>query len=172
MTTIVVRHGRMAADSRLTVSSDAGGDRMFSVKKIFRLKNGCLVGASGENGPGLVFFRWADENLGKNGLPLYSDISRPDVIETNTENDDLFILVLTPEGQLVQYDSYWVPEIIDLDANYGFYAIGSGAKAAMGAMHASEKLTAKQAVIIASLVDPWTAGPFVDMSPGVIEDPI
>lgn len=166
MTTIVVRHGRMAADSRLTVSSDAGGDRIFSVKKIFRLNNGCLVGASGENGPGLIFVKWAHSNLLENGMPSASADPRPAEIETNTEDDDLFILVLSPNGELVQYDSYWTPEPIDLEANYGFYAIGSGAKAAMGAMHVDGELTAKQAVIIASLVDPWTAGPFVSMAPG------
>ena len=96
-------------------------------------------------------------------MPDEFSSSRPAEIETNTEDDDLFILVLTPKGELVQYDSYWTPEPIDLDANYGFYAIGSGAKAAMGAMHADEKLTARQAVHIASLVDPWTAGPFVEL---------
>lgn len=166
MTTIVVRHGKMAADSRLTVNSDAGGDRIFSVNKIFRLANGCLVGASGENGPGLIFVRWAEQNLRDDGMPAATCDPRPPEIETGDEDDDLFILVLTPRGQLVQYDSYWVPEIIDMEANYGFYAIGSGAKAAMGAMHVKAELTAKQAVIIASLVDPWTAGPFVEMRPG------
>jgi hypothetical protein len=167
VTTIVVKGNKMAADSRLTVSSDAGGDRIFSVKKIFRLANGCLVGASGENGPGLIFVRWADSNLDADGFPNESADPRPPEIETGDEDDDLFILVLTPAGELVQYDSYWVPESIDLSANYGFYAIGSGAKAAMGAMHANEHIGARQAVIIASLVDPWTAGPFVEMTPGV-----
>lgn len=168
MTTIVVKAGRMASDSRLTVSSEEGGDRIFTVRKIFRMKNGLVVGASGENGPGLVFIRWA-EDLGKDGLPNRGTPERPELMD-GASADDFQALVLTESGDLVSYDKFFVPEPIDLDLNHGFYAIGSGAKAALGAMHADPTISAHQAVIIAALVDPWTAGPYVSMSPGIPQE--
>jgi hypothetical protein len=172
VTTIVVKGGRMASDSRLTVSSEEGGDRVFNVKKIFRTRHGNVVGTSGENGPGLVFLQWA-EDLGSDGIHVVYDKDyappRPEILDSQ-EVEDFQALVLTAGGQLISYDKFFVPETIYLEANFGFYAIGSGAKAALGALHANSGLTAKQAVIIASLVDPWTAGPFVEMTPGVAED--
>jgi hypothetical protein len=165
MTTIAVRYGKMASDSRLTVSSEEGGDRVFSVKKIFRMQNGNIVGTSGENGPGLVFLQWADSNLSTNGTPLTTADGRPEILDAQAV-DDFQALVLTPTGKLVSYDKFFVPEPIDLDMNFGFYAIGSGAKGALCAMHAHESVGARQAVIICSIVDPWTAGPFVEMTPG------
>ena len=65
MTTIVVRNGIMAADSRTTVDSEAGGSRVFICEKLYRKtvsdgrrKRHVIIGLAGESAPGLVFLDW------------------------------------------------------------------------------------------------------------------
>lgn len=64
---------------------------------------------------------------------------------------DFTCLVLDEDG-LWEFDSYCRAEQITEE----FYAIGSGAKVALGAMH--HGASAQEAVEIAKLVDPYTGG--------------
>jgi len=137
----------MAADSRATVEGDDGGTSVTKCSKLFRKKVGkkeVIIGTAGETGPGLIFLDWYGS--GKDA-PLK-------LIDGDA---DFTCLVLTNEG-LFEYDKWCRGEEV-LDK---FYAIGSGRKAAMGAMHAGAE--AKHAVQIACLVDPFTAPPVVSMS--------
>jgi hypothetical protein len=138
MTTIAVRAGIMAADSRVTHSSEAGGDRVGQCVKIFR-KAGDLIGLSGESEPGLIFLDW------------YGSKKAPPSVLIDAEAD-FTALVLTARG-MFEYGKYCRAEKV-----LGkFWAVGSGAKGALCAMHAGA--SAQRAVEICCLVDPYTAAP-------------
>lgn len=139
MTTIAVRMGVMAADSRVTHDSEGGGSRVTRCVKLLRVRD-ALVGLSGESEPGLIFLDWYKS--GKREAPGV-------LIDGEA---DFTALVLTPKG-LFEYGKYCRPEKI-LDK---FWAIGSGTKAALGAMHMGA--SAERAVEIACLIDPYTAPP-------------
>jgi hypothetical protein len=136
----------MAADSRATTNTEGGGSRVSTCQKLFKKKFGekeVIIGTAGETGSGLVFVDWY--GTGKDP---------PDFL---TGEADFQCLVLSDEG-LFEFDKWCRGEKI-LDK---FYSVGSGAKAAMGAMWAGKG--ALEAVKIAAKVDPYTAGPFVQMS--------
>ena len=159
MTTIVFKGGEMASDSRVSVDSDAGVIRTYSAAKLFRktiqptkrklLAGGAVkqipdgdaydvvIGLAGESTPGLVFLDWYGS-----GDPEPESIS----------GADFTALILTPQG-LFEADAYCRPEQV-LDE---FYAIGSGAAAAMGAMH--HGATAQEAVEISCKIDIYSALP-------------
>lgn len=143
MTTIAVRAGVMAADSRVTHSSEAGGSRVAQCVKIFR-KAGDLVGLAGESEPGLVFLDW------------YGTKKAPPSVLIDAEAD-FTALVLTTKG-MFEYGKYCRPEKVIGK----FWAVGSGAKAALAAMHMGA--SAYRAVEIAALIDPYTAAPFSVLS--------
>lgn len=152
MTTIAFRSGLMAADSRTTVESEAGGARVFRCEKLYRVespKHGgeVIVGTAGETFSALVFLDWlkTEKSEGVDNLIL--------------GEADFTALVLTRRG-LYEYDKWCRGERI-LDR---FYAVGSGAKAALGAMHMGAD--ARQAVAVACRVDPFSAPPIVTMQLG------
>lgn len=134
----------MAADSRVTISSDAGGSRVGTCEKLFRTKD-AIIGTAGESAPGLVFLDWYKS--GKKTAPIF-------LIDGEA---DFVALVLTKHG-LFEFDKWCRGERI-LDP---FHAIGSGAKAAIGAMHMGA--SAERSVEVACLVDPYTAPPIVTMT--------
>lgn len=105
-----------------------------------------MIGLGGESSPGLVFLDWY----------LYGDETEKPY-ELIDGGADFTALILSVDG-VFEADAYCRPDKILED----FYAIGSGAKAAMGAMYAGA--TALGAVEIAAKIDPYTAGPFVSMS--------
>lgn len=142
MTTIVYRDGILAADSRATYTSEEGGARAWGCDKLFR-KAGAIIGTAGETGPGLVFVDWWGS-----GKP-----PPPQFIEGDA---DFACLVLTKKG-LFEYDKWCRGEKI----THQFYAIGSGAKAAMGALYMGA--SAREAVAVACKIDPYTAPPVVWM---------
>lgn len=151
MTTIAYRDGVIAADSCVSLQTEAGGARKFRCEKLYRKQvkgprgksEWIVIGLAGESAPGLVFLDWYG-----------TDKEKPtDLIEGSA---DFTALILTKRG-LFEADAYCRPEKI-LNR---FYAVGSGAKAAMGAMYAGA--TAKRAVQIAAKIDPYTAGPFAVM---------
>lgn len=151
MTTIVYRDGVLAADSRATYSTEAGGARMHSCKKLFRKtitegkrKFDVIIATAGESSPGMVFVDWYGS-----GKPI------PDVFLHL--GGDFACLVLRPDG-LFEYDVYCRPEQIHEE----FYAIGSGAKAALGALHCGK--SAVESVRIACRVDPYSGGRVVSES--------
>jgi hypothetical protein len=153
MTTIAYRDGVLAADSQVTAESAAGGSRKHTCIKLFRkmvtVKRktfDVIIATAGETSPGLVFIEWYGS-----GKPI------PDVFLHI--GGDFTCLVLTPKG-LFEYDVYCQPEEIVLSP-YPFYAVGSGTKAAMGAMHCGK--SAIEAVRIACKVDPFSSGRIVSM---------
>ena|SRR3974390_3360906 len=149
MTTIAYKNGILAADSRSTTDSEAGGSRVFLCEKIFRKSvpvdgklTEVLLATAGESSAGMVFVDWFGSGK-ESPAELFL-----------TGDADFTVLVLQPDG-LYEYDAYCRgTKILD-----PFYAIGSGAKAAMGAMHAGA--SAKRAVEIACKIDPFSAAPIV-----------
>lgn len=142
MTTIAYRKGIIAADSRVTIESEAGGSRMFKSEKLFR-KGKAIIALAGESEPGLVFLDWYGTGRDAPSVLISADA-------------DFTALVLTRKG-LFEYGKYCRPERVLGD----FHAIGSGAKAALGAMHMGAD--ARTAVRVACKIDPYSAGPIVTM---------
>jgi ATP-dependent protease HslVU (ClpYQ) peptidase subunit len=149
MTTIAYRDGFMASDSRVTVETEAGGIRHFKCEKLYRVTSPslgeCVVGLAGESAPGLVFLDW-----------LQSE--KPELVDRLIEGGgDFTALVLCRKG-LYEYDGWCRGEKV-LER---FYAIGSGCKAALGAMHMGA--TARTAVKIACRIDTLSAPRIVTMA--------
>lgn len=146
MTVIACRDGVMAADSRFTLDTEAGGTRVGLCVKLFELdlpkaRGGrCVVGVSGDSSPGMVFLSW----LRSRSRKVPPDLARQDV--------NFHALLLNANG-LYLYDKWCTPDKIEDD----FWAIGSGSKAALAAMHMGA--TAEHACRIACLVDPYCATP-------------
>lgn len=153
MTTIAFKNGVIAADSRVTVSSDAGGDRNFHCEKLFRRRvtiNGkeqeVIMATAGESAPGSLFV----EQFG-------SGKSLAEIREVFGDSDVDFTILLVTQAGLFEVDKWCVMEPV----YEPFYSIGSGAKLAMGAMEAGA--SAARAVEIACKRDPYTAPPIVTM---------
>lgn len=148
MTTICYRDGIMAADTRATVTSEAGGARVQRVDKLYRVKTFnhgvAIVGLAGGSFDGLAFLDW-----------LVSKEKDPPSRLIDGEAD-FTALVLNKAG-LFEYDKWCRPERV-LEA---FHSVGSGAKAALGALHMGA--SARRAVAIACRIDPYTALPIVTM---------
>lgn len=140
----------MAADSRATVESEAGGSRVYACRKLHRKtvavgarREVVVIGTAGEIGPAALFLEWYGS--GKPVPAAFAD-----------EASDFDALVMTPRG-VFRWDRFCRPERV-LER---FAAIGSGSKAALGAMWAGA--TAAQAVRYAAKVDPYTDGRVVSM---------
>ncbi len=112
MTTIAYRDGVLACESRL--SSDEGMIWHNKCKKIFRLNNGCLFGASGDLGPGEVLYQALQRGILNPSLPADSDI--------------LAILIDPRDGQIHFFEDIWNPW------PEPFAAIGSGKAYAITAL--------------------------------------
>lgn len=147
MTTIAVREGIIAADSRLTVDYGSGA-RKHTCRKLFRKKItegkktfDVIIATAGEASSGMVFHDWYGS--GKSIPEVFLHLG-----------GDFTCLVLRPEG-LFEFDVYCRPERIEED----FYAVGSGAMAALAAMHCGK--SALEAVRIAARLDPFTGGRIV-----------
>lgn len=112
MTTIAYKDGVLAGDTR--VSDDDGFVWSDNFRKVFKLKTGCLFGASGDTEGGEILLRALRKGI---TLPAL-----PDGAEINA------ILVLPDRSIHVTEGGVWIrwPE--------PFVALGSGKKAAMGAM--------------------------------------
>jgi hypothetical protein len=151
VTTIAYRSGIIAADSRVTVSTENGGGRKHLCTKLYRksITEGrrtfdVIIGTAGEAFSALVFVDWYGT-----GKPM------PDVLRDL--GGDFTCLILRPDG-LYEADVYCRPDKITED----FYAVGSGSKEALAAMHCGK--SAAEAVRIAALIDPYTGGRTVSMS--------
>lgn len=142
MTTIVVRDGVMAADSRETIEEDAAGHWVRKCVKLFR-KDNAIIGLQGESSPGLVFLDW----YGSGKEPPESLI---------LAEASFTALVLTRSG-LFEYDKFCRPQ--KLTGKY--HVAGSGSKVALGAL--AMGASAQAAVRIACKFDPYSALPVVFM---------
>lgn len=152
MTTIAFRNGVLAADSQTTTHTEEGGSRLFRCVKLYPkvVKHAdapdehVIIGTAGESFSSLLFVDWYGT----------SDKEIPERLLTGEA--DFTCIVLTQAG-LFEYDKWCRGEKI-LEP---FYAVGSGAKAAMAAMHAGA--SAKRSVEIACLIDPYSRPPVVTM---------
>lgn len=126
MTTIAYKDGVMAADEQNSWHS-------ATVNKLWRLKDGSVIGFAGARDQGLEALAWI-----KN-----TDLPKPTV-------DDLHILRAYPDGRLSVYKERLVEVFLEEDV----FAIGSGSEYAMGAMAAGGR--AIDAVKIAAMFDPST----------------
>lgn len=127
MTTIVANRSRMAADSKVT----AGESHHYRAGKLCRVGES-IVGCAGHNRAVFAFLRWLERGGGR----------KP----KRYRGDEFEALVLTPATLALVDRDYNFEDIKD-----PFYAIGSGAFAALGALHCG--VTLERAVEVACLVD-------------------
>lgn len=132
MTTITYRDGVLAADSR---SSGSGFIYSDSGQKFWKLPDGRLAAGSGELAEVETFVRWLSGGAKK---------ERPKL----------------PNSRVVVAEKSGIRHVFEGDGDFTdrskFSAWGSGAPAALGAMHMGAD--AIQAVEIASKIDPFTGG--------------
>lgn len=141
MTTIAVKDGVMACDSMLGISSDGGGDRAYyNCEKIYEIE-GELIGGAGDSVGVLIWYDW------------YMGGCKHKKLAKKMWECDFDILILHKSGLIQASDASGTFE----DVREPFYAIGSGTKCALAAMHCGK--TAPEAVGISKLIDPHTGGP-------------
>jgi ATP-dependent protease HslVU (ClpYQ) peptidase subunit len=144
MTTIAYRNGVMASDSQTSVHTEEGGSRYFKCVKMYRKFAGTpeevIIATAGETFSALVFVKWYG--------------SGKDAPENLVLGDaDFTAIVLSRGGVLTEYDKWCEGEVI----TEPFYAIGSGAKCALAAMHLGK--SAARAVEVACLIDTYSRPP-------------
>lgn len=137
MTTIALRYGSLAADTSTYIHE--GNLRMpfDGSQKIHRLSDNSLVAGSGIKRQIADFVLWCE-----NG----EQQERPSI-------DEATIIRVWPNGKASIFDGKSDERDI---SSCEFYAIGSGAGIALGAL--AMGATAEQAVEIASRFNPWTGG--------------
>jgi ATP-dependent protease HslVU (ClpYQ) peptidase subunit len=135
LTTIAYCKGVLAGDSRVT------DGQVWRTRKIYRLETSAgelLVGYCGQVFAAQVFIEW-----------LKNDKSRkPDL-----GNEDFEAIVVAETGRV----TLWNQSLVPWRPAGKFFAIGSGAPAAMAAMHCGKG--AVDAVKVAAKIDPSTGGP-------------
>lgn len=146
MTTIAYRNGIIAADSRETTSDESAGDYAGKCVKLLRVGKS-IIALQGDSGAGMAWLDWYSR--GKSDDALHTHI--------RSTGADFTAVELNRTGLWV-WDSWMVPQRFAGK----FYAVGSGTKAALGALHMGA--SAVQAVRVACKIDPWSAPPIVSMS--------
>ncbi len=137
MTTIAVRDGVMAADTR----GDQCG-RLSITQKLFQI-DGAVVGICGWWSDGKVFADW---------YAAGSDMANPPAWRLQgDEKVEFEALVLTKTGV-----DWWTHALAPERVSGSFWSIGSGSLAALAAMTCGK--TAQEAVHIAMQIDPRTGG--------------
>lgn len=126
MTTVAWDGQMMAADRQLTLGGTA-----LPLKKIFRYDNG-LVGCCGSVQESMLFLEW------------YRNGRDP---ERKPKLDEGFSAMVVSDGLCKRFENLLMPYLIDMP----FWAAGSGADYALGAMAAGK--SAKEAVEIAIRFD-------------------
>lgn len=135
MTTIAFKDGIMAADTQITIQGDGfGALKAHAAKKIAKDSEGVLYGICGT---------YAQCTKVIEALKRQAKTGGAVPLPVPTRDDDFEILIAYPDGRLRSL----IPqgEILLDDAKY--YAIGSGASVAMGAMFAGA--SARVAVLAA-----------------------
>lgn len=140
MTTICYRDGVLAADTRGTDDDYHPG--IYRCNKLFRV-NGDVVATAGDDTEGMIFVDWyGSKKLGKRPKPPSRLVDG---------EADFLCLVLTKDG-VFWYDKWCRANPVQDE----FYAVGSGAPYAMGAM--AHGAGALEAVETAKRWDPYTGG--------------
>ncbi len=109
------------------MAADTGGrfgDMKRHATKLFRVDD-VIIGFSGNLGDGLVFVDWWRAGRDMAQLPEFRSYRGAD------DAPDINALVLT-EGRVELWHEYFQPSVVEMP----YFAIGSGAMTAMGAMHA------------------------------------
>jgi ATP-dependent protease HslVU (ClpYQ) peptidase subunit len=133
VTTIAANRQKIAGDQQVT-----DGERKFRTHKVRRIGH-AVVGCAG-TGPAISkFLKWLESGQLDDAPKMAKD-------------DELEAIVLTPAGLFVYGTDCVAEEVLD-----AFYACGSGAQAALAALHMGADPT--RAVEIATLVDNFTGGP-------------
>jgi ATP-dependent protease HslVU (ClpYQ) peptidase subunit len=142
MTTVAYRDGVMAADTASYIANlqvRAPG----TVSKVYRLRDGSLFSGAGSSPKIAKLMRYIEAE-GLHGA--------------DPPRDDVWAILVTPDRRIWSIQEGDVHEVLEA----GFYATGSGAEAALGAMH--HGATAEEAVRIAMLVDPYTSGEVISIA--------
>lgn len=139
MTTICFRDGVLAADSR----AYSGHATPIGEKcKIYRHRNGAMMGIS-TTLPGL------GERMGA----WFLDDKNPDIEPIFSPDEGIDALEIDPHGNVFFYHNSVHPS----GPLHGeFFAIGSGANYALGALHMGAD--AVDAVRVGIMCDPWSGG--------------
>lgn len=121
------KHRVMAADSRMTTGDE--NMHLTSVRKIFRLRSGALLGMSGE--ADMRDIAALLDKVTPRRLP-----SRAQLVELQC---DVLALLVLPKGHIIRVncefiegENRWLGEVIPITDTIA--AVGSGAKYAYGAM--------------------------------------
>jgi len=135
MTTIAYRDGVLAADTQITCGGTIGG----YAQKAFR-KGAVLYATAGSSGPGEAFRNWLEGGMKGDA---------PDMAEDKDSDGHGYIF---PGGDRVvwRYNKVWASH------SAPFFAYGSGADIALGAM--AMGATAEEAVRVAAKFDTGTGG--------------
>ena len=140
VTTIAVRDNVMACDSEVGISTDGGGARSYyNSIKIYKIE-GEFIGGSGESAGVLLWYDW------------YMNGCKGKRLSKRMWEFDFDIIILHSDGRIQASDASGTFE----DINEDFYAIGSGTKCALAAMHCGR--SAEEAVEISKLIDSHTGG--------------
>lgn len=156
MTTIAFRDGVLAADSRETSGCEDSGQLAATCEKLFRV-GPFVVALQGDTTPGMAWLRWFRKRYDvvspTRVVPALEE-TPPEMVERFLGNGaDFTAVVMKPSGDLFIYDEWGFPQRIAAP----YYAVGSGAKVAYGAMFNGASATA--AVEAACAHDPYTALP-------------
>ena len=140
MTTIAVRDGVMASDSRCERYAVVG-----TYQKLFRRPYG-IVGYAGNIQDTEALLRWYDA-----GASI--DKPLPRFVIYKDEEPSCTLLILENSGAIKFVSRYLHVETLEDE----FFAIGSGSEIAMGAM--AHGASAEEAIEIAIRLNPGTGGP-------------
>lgn len=139
--------GIVAADSQETW----GSGEKYNCKKLFTVGD-LVVATAGGTYAGMLFVNWLDI---WDGEPDWDE--RPDLINLDSE-EDFECLIIRPDHSCFTVNRLFVP--VEQGKNR-FITLGSGGKAARGAMLAGA--TPKEAVMIAKQIDSFTGGKVVEI---------
>jgi len=152
MTSIAYRDGVFAADSRETWESEAGGTVIRTCQKLFRKRIGkrdVVIATAGGTYAGMIFVDWYGSSK-----PV------PEILaDLDTEED--FAVLVHDRGKL--FHANHLCRLVEVQDP--FTAVGSGYKAALAAMHCGR--SAREAVRIACLLDPYSSLPIATMRAGL-----
>ena len=161
MTTIAVRAGVIAADSRETWGEDDGCRVFNKCSKLIHVPEfNLVIGQQGLSAPGDVATDWYITNeRSRRANPMRRTKSRRHHVEPpEFVGDEEFVLLILREEGVFVMDCWLRPQQVHDD----YFAIGSGTKVALGAMYMGA--TAVQAVEAACQFDPYTGGKVVSFS--------
>jgi ATP-dependent protease HslVU (ClpYQ) peptidase subunit len=143
MTVIAYCNGIMASDSRET----QGDDSVNQCEKLFRKKIGKhwhVIGTAGGSYSGMVFVDWYG-----------TDAQPPETLTQHLDLEEDFEVMVWNGKEQALYTANHLCRLVKVVEP--FYAVGSGRKAALAAMHMGANAT--RAVEIACKIDAYCAPP-------------